>query len=181
MSDGTLQAIIDVRKQFEQRIAGATAVPADQVFRSPAWPLSDERLPGILIYSGDEDFTDALAAPRELQREARIWVEVIGVVRQEFADFLDLVASQVVAVIHAEETLGGLVADAVCRRIERSDPSRRGRFTIASLRLGFDMTMFLTYEDTTEAPEISSAGVLYDLAPPDGTYEAEDDLDLSGS
>ncbi len=182
MSDRVFTATqrIEIRKGFERVIKGAT-LAGDRVFRSRAFPLDLKtvKLPAILIYSGDEDVEEYDSAPRELRRTTEIWVEAIGIVRIEFEDVLDVIAAQVEHVVNQDETLGGICSDASLARTERGDPDGRGARTIGAIRMRFDVIYHTQYDERSEIPTLDSAGVTYDLAPPDATPEAVDELDLT--
>lgn len=171
---------IEIRKGFERAIKGAT-LAKDRVFRSRVLPLDLKTitLPAVLIYSGDEDIEEYNQAPRELRRTTEIWVEAIGIVRVEFEDVLDVIAAQVEHVINQDETLGGICTDALIGRTERSDPERNAAKTVGALRMRFDVVYHTQYDERSVIPDLDSAGVEYDLAPPDGDIEATDELDLT--
>lgn len=180
-------ARVALRRGFEQAIKGATLV-RDRVYRSRIFPLAlhdadgalrQDALPAILIYAGDEELERYNAAPVEIRRTSQIWVEIIAQVRQDFDDVLDVICAHVESLIDQDERLGDRCEDCQLGFVQRSEPEREGAVTLGSIRLRWDVIYHTQRADEIELPDLATLHVEYDLAPPDATIEATDEIDLT--
>lgn len=106
-----------IRAAFKQALLGNTDA-GQSVFVSRAVPIWETELPAILIYSREEAATVFDEAPRRLQRNLTIVVEIAAKADADLDDTLDDIAQQVEDEMRRGEpvlnqTLGNLVADVI--------------------------------------------------------------------
>ena len=105
-----------VRQQIREEIAailgGLVSVPAANVFVSRAYPVNDESLPCVLIYSARDELmseASAMSGKRGYLLQTNVEVRVRPVAA---ADALtDTICAEIQAALAADDTLGGLVKD----------------------------------------------------------------------
>jgi len=181
-------ARIEIRRGFEQAIKGAT-LAGQRVYRSRIFPLAmhdadgtlrQDVLPAILIYSGDEELEPFNAAPPETRRTLQIWVELIGQVREDFDDVLDVISAEVENLVELDDRLGDRLEDLELGFVQRTEPVRDGAVTLGCLRMRWDAIYHTQRDDTLVVPDLDTLEVTYDLVDDtDDTTDAVDTIDLT--
>lgn len=103
------------RKQIRDAIVSALTglvTTGANVFPSRITPVSENKLPALLIYTSEEASEPlSMGDPRKFGRT--VVVEVQGIVQagEDCDDKLDLVASEVEVAMYADPEFGGLVED----------------------------------------------------------------------
>lgn len=150
-------------------LAGNT-VAEDRVAatRIVRWRTRD--LPAVAVYTLSESVDPAshLTAPRELERTVDVAIEGAVLGPDGVDDALDLLATEVERVMHADPTLGGTAGDAVLLSTE-IDLFEDGAGVVGVVRLVYGVT-YHTY-----APDPADGGALDDLKTVDVRH------DLSGA
>lgn len=106
-----------VRQQIRESVAtlltGLTTTGSN-VFQSRVYPLSESKLPGLLIYTTDEvsEYL-SIAKPRMIQKTLTVTAEIFVKAVSNYDDLLDDSIKEVEAVIHSNTTLSGLVKDLI--------------------------------------------------------------------
>lgn len=104
-----------VREQIRNAAVSAlTGLPTTgvRVFKSRKYPLQEQELPGLLVYTmAEESETAALGYPRMINR--KLVLRVLGIAKQNASldDTLDDIAEEVETALASDRTFGGLVTD----------------------------------------------------------------------
>lgn len=170
--------VLVAREHFARQLT-ATTLAGDRVYRSRVFPLEVVLLPALLVYAGDETLEEYNARPGSYRHTARLWVDVISRFKPEFDDVLEVIAAQVEAVVAVDETLGGSVLECELVTVLRPEPSREGKYTLAALRLGFDIIYTSDFVDPATLADLDLLLAQWDIAIADGVLEATDEIDLS--
>ena len=100
-----------IRDAIVARITGLTTTGAS-VFKSRVFPIDDSPLPALVVYTNDEENTNAsMGYPRLQQRQVEVFVEGYAKSTGQVDDLLDTIAKEVETAISADITLGGKCRD----------------------------------------------------------------------
>jgi hypothetical protein len=101
-----------IRDAVVALLRGRTSAGAD-VFVEDRPRVRQSKLPAIVVFSGDEDSDHKGSAPRELEREAEIQIEIFAAETptKRAADARDDLALEVENLMHADPYLGGAAGD----------------------------------------------------------------------
>ena len=97
-----------IRDYFETALSGLTTTGAN-VFQTRTYPLTDAKLPALVLFNGDES-SERRSAGAGLQRLFQQVVEGYAKANANVDDTLDAIADEVEAAIDADPTIGGLAA-----------------------------------------------------------------------
>lgn len=104
-----------IRKQIRDAIVDdvtGLATTASRVYRSRLYPLADTQLPGLCVYTGDEQVsTRTITHPRTQERQVEVRVEVFVAAQQDYDDEIDAIIEEVETAIGADPTRGGIAKD----------------------------------------------------------------------
>lgn len=168
----------EVRNKIVERLRDQTDA-AERVFSNRARQLWPEELPAILVYTRNETATDFGSAPRSLQRELRMAVEVVAKADEQLDDQLDLIAQQVEDRLLGDDTLGGICSDIILTDTEMSI-SGEGDTLFGSAVLNFRVlyhTDVVVKDERAELADLEKINVQWDLSS-DDKIEAEDTIEL---
>lgn len=88
------------------------ATTGTRVSKSRVFPLGDDLLPGLCIYSNQESSEDAsVGLPRLQRRKLELFIEGYAKDANQVDDVLDQIAKEVESAIGAEPTLGGIMTE----------------------------------------------------------------------
>lgn len=168
----------DIRRKFVELLTDRTDV-AERVFQNRARQLWPEELPAILVYSRNENITEFESAPRSVQRELRMAVEIVAKADEAVDDQLDAIAEQVEAIIQADDTLGGTVSDCLISDVEMG-VAGEGETVFGSAILTFRVVYFReVVAQPDELGDLETVNIQYDLQNSDvATIEAEDRINI---
>lgn len=143
-----------VRKQIRKQIVSALhGLPytADRVFESRGYPISQEQLPGLLVYTTTEG-SEREDSPTDSMRD--VSVLVIGVVKQgnEFEDQCDDIALEVERAIDELGEMSGLAK--IYHGIQNTETSMDAE-DIESTHGAIAMEFLYTYRTRRGAPDVA--------------------------
>lgn len=179
-----------IRKKVVEILKGNTAV-GDRVFPNASIPPWSDELPVILVYPRSESASEYADAPRELERELSLELELIAAGPEEnedagspenleksLEDILDDLAEEVEGLLAADETFGGVCDDSVLTNTE-FEFDRSGAQPIGSARLTYLVTYY-TMSPRTEPtqPDFETNKVDYNIGEDENTREATDTVDM---
>ena len=183
-----------IRKKVTEILKNKTDAK-DKVFPNASVPPWEEELPVILVYARSESISEYAHAPRELERDLDLAIEIIATGpevnlelktpepgKKTLEDILDDIAEQVECAMSIDETLGGTADGSILQNTELEFDSAGGQ-PIGSARLTYSIAYF------TMAPRsLDKQGVLPDFKTAetnwhvgdedDDTREAKDSLDI---
>jgi hypothetical protein len=187
---GRLRKVI--RKKVAEILKGKTDA-GDRVFPNSAVPSWVEELPVILVYPRAEPASKYSQAPRELERELAIEVEIVAkgpltdedgnepIGQKSLEDILDDIAEQVECEMSRDETLGSTVDDSILTNTE-FEFDGAGSEPIGSARLTFSATYFTYYprnvDKQIDLDDFKKSEIDYHIGDAADTVEGNDDLDL---
>lgn len=100
-----------IRDNIETTLTGLSTTGSN-VYRSRVYPIADDKLPGILIYTDSEEVeTVSITPPRTQLRSLTVRVEVFVKALSNFDDEIDTIAEEIEAALAADATRGGLAKD----------------------------------------------------------------------
>jgi len=167
-----------IRKAVAALLAGKTAA-GQNVYTSRVEAFGSRHLPAISIYTTDEDADTGDTSPRRYTRTPDVVVQAVFEVDEHLDDAMDAMSLQIEAVLLAEPTWGGVADDSVLvKSAMYLAENGRSEFGCLSLtfRAEYDTKPGLLDEATLD--DFATADVTYDLAPADGSIDAEDEIHL---
>lgn len=170
-----------IRKAAIERLMDKTSAES-RVFENKATPLFSQEAPAILVYAFDEEVGFHTKSPRVYLHTLRLAVELVvkekSTVRLD--SHIDDLAEQIILLLEADRCLGGTCEDLYQTRFEM-DISPTAQELVGGARLTFEV-LYTTERGEVDEDSLSpltKIAAKWDLAPPDGTLEAEDLLSLS--
>lgn len=167
-----------IRKAVAALLKGKT-VAGQRVFTSRVEAFGAHHLPAISVYTTDEDADTGDTSPRRYTRTTDVVVQAVFDVDKDLDDAMDAMALQLEAVLLADPSWGGVADDSVLTK-SAMYLAETGRSDLGCLALTFraeyDTRPGLLDEATLD--DFATADVTYDLAPPDGSADAEDTITL---
>ncbi len=168
----------EIREATVELLLGQTAA-GTRVSSSRARPSWSEGLPAILVYTPREDWEVSVDSPREYRVRTDVAVELL--VEKSAAgvpdELLDELADQVFAVLSKNPTLDldGLTIVPVSSASDFAEGAKR---PLGGERFLWRATHYreAPEEEPGELGIFETAHIEHDLAPPDGTLEALDDV-----
>jgi len=104
-----------VRKQIRDDIVTTLtglATTGSRVYRSRVYPVADNKLPGLLIYTSSEEIeTASLRPPRTQMRALTVTVEMYVKAVSNFDTQVDTISQEVEEALAVDVTRGGLAKD----------------------------------------------------------------------
>ena len=170
-----------IRDQVVAMLTGTTAAGAN-VFPSRVKPYSARNLPAIGVYLNGGGANHEDTSPRRYSRSETLVVEIVAGEMDNADDgrldkLLDDIDDQVEAVLLADETLAGAVDDCALTGVDMT-PTAVGEQVFGSCRVNFQVE-YQTAAPSGEVDDFNTAHADWDVGPePDGTLEAEDDINL---
>ena len=129
-----------VRKQIRDNIVTTLtglATTGSNVYRTRVYPLADNKLPGLAIYTDTEEIeTVSITPPRTQMRALTVKVEAFVKSVSNFDDSLDTISEEIEQALAADVTRGGLAKDTTVTTFEAEfsgegdQPVAVGRLTI---------------------------------------------------
>lgn len=111
-----------VRQQIRDRIAanlGALATTGSNVYVSRVYPIANNRLPGLLLYTKSEETSYiTMSLPRTQERMLTVTAECYVRAVDNYDDVLDNIAAEIETALFADPTLNGLARDVLVTSIE---------------------------------------------------------------
>lgn len=162
MSDHQRKLIRKKVVDLLKRPVAVNVYPTDarqRVFSSRITPYWENEFPAISVYNGPDRVTVLDEAPRRLQHDFTVIVEVVTKVTDDLDDELDDIARQVERVISINDTLEGCAADIL---LDNSSTTLRenGEQLIGSCKIEFSCEY---YTDWPEAVDLEAAGIVTDF------------------
>lgn len=100
-----------IRDNVKTALTGLTTTGSN-VYQTRVYPLAEDKLPGIAIYTRTEDVEyQTITAPRLKERTLRIAVEAYVKALTDYDDTLDKIALEVEAALYTDLTRGGFAKD----------------------------------------------------------------------
>jgi len=121
-----------------------------QVFSSRLRALTNENLPAILIYTRSESTEKFAEAPRELDRNLELLVEIKVEGLYDCDDVVDRFADRVEDLVHQDDSFGALVNDVLLSNTD-IEFFNEGAKPFCLARLTFDVQYF-TFTNLTNEP-----------------------------
>lgn len=183
-----------IRKKVAEILKGTTDA-GDKVFPNASVPAWEEELPAILIYPRSEPAGEYATAPRELERDLDLTIEIVAKgpeVNEEgdepdeksLEDILDDIAEQVECEMSRDETLGGTCDDSILTNTE-FEFEGAGGLPIGSARLTYSVTYYThsprSVDKQIEINDLEGHDIEYNISEDSDTREAEDTLDVPES
>jgi len=183
-----------IRKTVAALLKGKTDA-GDKVFPNATVPPWEENLPVILVYTRSEPVDKYAEAPRELERNLQLTIEIVAAgpevdedgnepAGKSLEDILDDIAEQVEVEMSRDETFGGEADDSILANTELEFDGGGGQ-PIGSSRLTYTITYYTMRPDNVdkqiEINDFEKAEVDWDINQDDSTIEAEDTIDLPTS
>lgn len=147
---------LHLRKQIREAVSAAGVLgnlttTGARVYQSRTHELQDTDLPGLRIYTNDEDVQMAsLGASRTNERDLDLVVECCAKESADLDDKLDLMLQEVEVAIAANQALGGLTKWIQLRKIE-IDMEGEAEKEVGVAR----MTFGVRYYATLGAPDVA--------------------------
>jgi hypothetical protein len=136
-----------VRTQIRDRFVTLLG-PVGTVHASRIYPLAEDALPVLLVYTNNETIDVDGAAFNALDRSLEVVVEIVEQATATLDTALDTLLASVEAAIGADEDLNGLALHAAPASIEVS-MSTEGAQPIGRARLTYSVLYRTTYTDPT--------------------------------
>lgn len=173
----------NIRTALIERLRGKTAAE-DRVFENKATPLFSQEPPAILVYALDEEVDFFTKSPRVYRHRLRVAIELAVVEESSIRldAHIDDLSEQIIRLLEADRELGGTCEDLYLQRFEMA-LGAEGKQLAGGARLTYEI-VYLTEQgesDPDALTPLASVGLNWDLAPPDGTLEAEDILALQNA
>ena len=106
-----------VRKQIRDRIASVLSTSVTlvkrRVYASRVYPLTEDKLPAVTVYTGSENSNRLNMGVSDLNRSLTIDVDIYVRMTQTFDDDVDAIAVQIEEAIANDFTVNGLAKEAV--------------------------------------------------------------------
>ena len=100
-----------IRDNVKTALTGLTTTGSN-VYQTRVYPLAEDKLPGIAIYTRTEDVEyQTITVPRAKERTLRIAVEAYVKALTNYDDTLDKIALEVEAALYTDLTRGGFAKD----------------------------------------------------------------------
>lgn len=100
-----------IRDNVKTALTGLTTTGSN-VYQTRVYPLAEDKLPGIAIYTRTEDTEyQTITVPRVKERTLRIAVEAYVKALTDYDDTLDKIALEVEAALYTDLTRGGFAKD----------------------------------------------------------------------
>jgi len=177
-----------IRKKVVELLKGATDA-GTAVFPNASVPPWQEELPVILVYPRSEGATEYAQAPRELERDLDLAIEIVAAGPEEneeletpgseksLEDILDDIAEQVENVLDADDSLGCTADESMLENTEFEFDASGGQ-PIGSCRLTYGVTYYTMSPRNTDnqnaKDSFNSSNVKYNIGDDENTREAED-------
>lgn len=111
-----------VRQQIRDDIVTTLtglATTGSRVYRSRVYPVADNKLPGLLIYTSSEEIeTASLRPPRTQMRALTVTVEMYVKAVSNFDTQVDTISQEVEEALAVDVTRGGLAKDTMIASFE---------------------------------------------------------------
>lgn len=106
-----------VRKQIRDRIASVLSTSVTlvkrRVYATRVYPLTEEQLPALTVYTGAENSNRLNMGKTDLNRSLTIEVDIYTRTTKSFDDDVDAIAVQIEEAIANDFTVNGLAKEAV--------------------------------------------------------------------
>lgn len=100
-----------IRDNVKTTLTGLTTTGSN-VYQTRVYPLAEDKLPGIAIYTRSEDTEyQTVTVPRHQERTLVIAVEAYVKALTDYDDTLDSIAAEVEAALYTDLTRGGYARD----------------------------------------------------------------------
>lgn len=100
-----------IRDNIETTLTGL-ATTGGNIYRSRVYPIAEDKLPGILIYTESEEVdTATITPPRTQVRSLVVKVEVYVKGVSNFDDDVDTIGAELEAALTVDVTRGGIAKD----------------------------------------------------------------------
>lgn len=104
-----------IRTQIRQRIVSnltGLTTTGSNVFDTRIYPLAENKLPGIAVYTKAESSTyETMSPPRTLRRSLTAVIEIYVKMTSTFDEVLDTIASEIETALYSDLTQNGLAFD----------------------------------------------------------------------
>lgn len=178
-----------VRKKVVELLKGKTDAGA-AVFPNSSVPPWHEELPVILIYPRSESASEYATAPRELERDLDLAIEIVATGPEEndelnspganksLEDILDDISEQIENILDVDDSLQGTADSSTLENTEFEYDSSGGQ-PIGSCRLTYGVTYYTMSPRNIDGQDanndFTSSNVKYNISEIDeNTREAED-------
>jgi hypothetical protein len=152
----------------------------EKVFASRAFPVWDQELPVVLVYTNAEQSEILNEAPREYRRTVRLVVEALAKADQGVDDILDDMAEAIEQAMALDDTLAGKATDCRVSQVDL-EVVDGGEKAIAALRLSYDVQYVKLAPVEQPEPIVSAfegADVKMDIAVADGRIDSTQTINL---
>lgn len=191
-----------IRKKVTEILKGSTDV-GNKVFPNASVPPWEEELPVILVYPRSESASKYAEAPRELERDLNLIIEIIAkgpetdedgnppvdkdtgnplLKKKSLEDILDDIADQVETAMAEDDTLGCTADDSILQNTD-FDFESAGGLPIGSARLTYGVTYYThsprNLDKNATLPDFATSQHEYHIGKEDdATREAKDTVDI---
>ena len=179
-----------IRNKVVEILKGNITEIGDSVFPSASVPPWHTELPVILVYAQKETATEYAIAPKELERDLDIAIEIVATgpevnielvspgANKTLEDTLDDIAEKVERLLNVDDSLQDTVSDSILTNTELEYDASGGS-PIGSCRLTYSITYFtMSPRDTTGQPntdkDFTSNKVEFNIGDDKNTRESED-------
>ena len=184
----------NIRKKVVEILKGKTDV-GNRVFPNASTVIDEALLPVILIYPRSESASKYATAPRELERDLDLAIEIIakgpetdetGIApedqdpsKKSLEDILDDIAEQIECELSRDDTLQNTVDDSILTNIE-FEFEGSGGLPIGSARLTYAVTYFTMSPRSVDKQgglaDFKTAEVEHNIGDDPNTREAKDSV-----
>ena len=178
-----------IRKKVVEILKGATDV-GDSVFPNASVPVWHNELPVILVYPRSESASEYAVAPRELERDLDLVIEILATGPEEnellgtpelteksLEDTLDDIAQQVEDIMDADDSLQSTADGSMLQNTEMEYDASGGSPT-GSCRLTYGVTYYtMSPRDTSNQNienDFNTNKVEFNISEDENTRESED-------
>lgn len=137
-----------IRDNIETTLTGLETT-GGRVYKTRVYPIAEDRLPGIAIYTRSESSEySSITPPRAIVRELTVSVEIYVKAQTDYDDELDQIASEIEAALYTDITRGGYAKDTMVASLD-ADFSGDGDQPVARATMQIDVT-YATLEGNSE-------------------------------
>lgn len=140
-----------IRDNIETALTGL-ATTNGRVYRTRVYPIAEDRLPGLAIYTREESTDYAtITRPRTQMRNLVVSVEIYVKGQSDYDDELDQIASEIEVALYTDPTRGGYAKDTMVTSFD-CDFSGDGDQPVARATMQISVD-YVTLENNPEAAQ----------------------------
>lgn len=140
-----------IRDNIETALTGLSTTDG-RVYKTRVYPIAENRLPGLAIYTREESIEYAtITKPRTQMRSLVVSVEIYVKGQADYDDELDQIASEIEVALYSDPTRGGYAKDTMVTSFD-CDFSGDGDQPVARATMQISVD-YVTLENNPEAAQ----------------------------